>query len=183
MGARRVGLSAMMRRIGLAIGLALLSPSLLATTGSQSGNFEMRVLAAHNRERAGMGIAPMRWNEALARDAAIWGEHLARVGYLVHSSTDPRDPDPQGENLWAGTRGYYSLESMVGLWVAEKKNFRPGLFPANSRTGDLEDVGHYTQVVWRSSGEVGCALVRGRHDDFFVCRYAEGGNVIGEWPF
>lgn len=177
------GFSAAPWRALMALGLAVLSPSLLATTGAQSGNFEGRVLAAHNRERAALGIAPMRWNEALARDAAVWGDHLARIGYLVHSPDKPDDPDPQGENLWAGTRGYYSLESMVGLWVAEKRNFRPGIFPANSRTGDLEDVGHYTQVVWRSSGEVGCALVRGRSDDFFVCRYAEGGNVIGEWPF
>lgn len=179
----RVGLHQLLRRAALALGLAALSPALLATSGSQTLNFESRVLAAHNRERTMLGVAPLRWNPALARDAGAWAEHLTRVGYLVHYQEAPGDPDPEGENLWAGTRGYYNLESMVGLWAAEKKVFRPGIFPANSRTGDLEDVGHYTQMVWRSSQEVGCALAHGRNDDFLVCRYAEGGNVIGERPF
>ena len=53
-----------------------------------------------------------------------------KVGYLVHSDDDPADPDPQGENLWAGTRGYYGPEAMVGLWVEEKKDYKP----ASSRT-------------------------------------------------
>jgi len=171
-----------MARIVAATALAASSPALLATS-DRTGNFEARVLASHNRERAAVGVGPLRWNPALARDAAAWGQHLTKVGRLVHYQEAPDDMDPQGENLWAGTRGYYSLEAMTGLWIAEKRNFRTGVFPANSRTGDLEDVGHYTQLVWRSSGEVGCALVPGRSDDFLVCRYAEGGNVMGERPF
>lgn len=171
-----------LKRVALALGLAAAAPSLLATS-DPTGNLAARVLAAHNRERAALDIRPLRWNPTLAADAAAWGRHLAAVGRLVHYQEAPDDDDPQGENLWAGTKGHYGLEAMVGLWIAEKRNFRPGIFPANSRTGDLEDVGHYTQLVWRSSGEVGCALVHGRADDFFVCRYAEGGNVLGEAPF
>ncbi len=169
-------------RLALAVALVAASPMLVATT-TRTGNLESRVLAAHNRERATLGIAPLAWDAKLAEDAAAWGRHLTRVGRLVHYKEDPDDDDPQGENLWAGTRGYYNLESMVGLWIAEKKNFRDGVFPANTRTGRLDDVGHYTQLMWRSSGTVGCAVVTGRRDDFLVCRYAEGGNVIGERPF
>lgn len=165
-----------------ALALALLSPALIATS-TRTGNLEARILAAHNRERATLGVAPLKWDARLAADAAIWGRHLTKVGKLVHYQEDPEDTDPQGENLWAGTRGYYGLESMVGLWIVEKKHFRPGIFPANTTTGRLDDVGHYTQLMWRSSGEVGCAVVTGRQDDFLVCRYAEGGNVIGERPF
>ncbi len=58
----RFGLSSLVHRAALALGLAALSPALLATSGSQSLNFESRVLAAHNRERATLGIAPLRWN-------------------------------------------------------------------------------------------------------------------------
>ena len=90
---------------------------------------------------------------------------------------------PAGENLWAGTKGYYSLEDMVGLWIAEKKHFRDGVFPDNSNTRRLEDIAHYTQVMWRTSTDVGCAVAHGRYDDFLVCRYSEGGNVLGERPF
>ncbi len=146
-------------------------------------NLAERSLAAHNRERDALGIPALEWDEGLARDAEAWADRLVHVGHLVHSPDNPTDPDPQGENLWAGTSGYYSPESMVGLWVGEKRNFRPGIFPANSLTGQLEDVGHYTQLVWRSTRRVGCALAQGPRDEFLVCRYSEGGNVMGERPF
>lgn len=169
------------KRLGIAL-LACTAPLFQANV-DRVGNFEQRVLASHNRERAAAGVGSLRWDEDLAVDAALWAQHLTKVGYLTHSPSDPNDYDPQGENLWAGTAGHYSAESMVGLWIAEKSNFKPGIFPANSRTGNLEDIGHYTQLMWRSTGKVGCALAQGRGDEFMVCRYSEGGNVIGERPF
>ena len=166
-----------------ALAVALASPLAQGGVGLDS-NLHQRILPAHTRERAAVGVAPLAWSPALARDAQAWGEHLVRLGYLKHSEDDPADPDPEGENLWAGTRGYYGPEAMVGLWIAEKKNYIPGApTPDNSRTGDFEDVGHYTQVTWRSSKQVGCAVAHGASDDFLVCRYAEGGNVIGEKPY
>jgi hypothetical protein len=169
-------------RLVSALALALLSPLTQGATGVDN-NLAERLLASHNRERASLGIPPLAWNELLARDARLYARHLARLGYLEHSVDDPREVEPQGENLWAGTHGYYGPEQMVGLWTDEKKDFRPGIFPNNSLSGDLENVAHYTQVVWRSSRAVGCAVAHGREDDFLVCRYSEGGNVIGEQPF
>lgn len=168
---------------GAALAAIVAAAPLLQGAIDLTTNVEERLLAGHNRERAAMGVAPLVWNDALARDAERWGDHLARnVGHLVHYPDNPRDPDPQGENLWAGTRGYYGPEDMVGLWVAEKKDYKPGVFPDNSRSRNLENVAHYTQVIWRSSDAVGCAITRGRKDDFLVCRYSEGGNVLGERP-
>ena len=71
---------------------------------------------------------------------------------------------------------------MVGLWTAEKRDYKPGVFPNNSRSGDVEDVGHYTQLIWSNTGAVGCALARGQDEDFLVCRYSQAGNVLGERP-
>ena len=71
---------------------------------------------------------------------------------------------------------------MVGLWVAEKSDYRPGVFPNNSRSGDVEKVGHYTQVIWRTSHRVGCATALGREEEFLVCRYSDAGNVMGQRP-
>jgi uncharacterized protein YkwD len=148
-----------------------------------NSNLDGRILGCHNRERSSLDIPALAWDPALERDAELWARHLTAVGYLVHSPDEPANPDPEGENLWAGTRGYYGPEAMVGLWIAEKKDFVPGIFPHNSSTGDLEAIGHYTQVMWRSTKAVGCAVAHGRDDDFLVCRYSEGGNVIGEKPF
>jgi uncharacterized protein YkwD len=146
-------------------------------------NREARLLAAHNRERDAFGIPLLRWDTQLEASAARWGQHLKKVGKLVHYETEPDDEDPEGENLWAGTRGYYSPEAMVGLWVEEKKHFKPGRFPNNSRTGRVDDIGHYTQLMWRSTTHVGCAVTQNSREDFLVCRYSEGGNVLGERPF
>ena len=90
---------------------------------------------------------------------------------------------PQGENIWAGTKGYFGPEAMVDAWVREKKYFRPGVFPDNSTTGRSADVGHYTQLVWRATTEVGCAEASSTREDILVCRYAEAGNYRGEKPF
>lgn len=162
--------------------LAAMAPVLLGAVDMRTG-FAQRLLAAHNRERMARAVPPLAWNPLLARDASVWANHLAEIGRLVHSPDEPLDPDPEGENLWAGSRGYYAPEAMVGLWAAERRYYKPGLFPRNSITGRLEQVGHYTQLMWRSSRMVGCAIARGRRDDFLVCRYSEGGNVIGERPF
>lgn len=173
---------AKMMKLAGALVLALASPLVQGATGTDN-NLEERLLAGHNRERASLGIPPLAWNELLARDARLYAEELTRLGRLEHSADDPNEVEPQGENLWAGTRGYYGPEQMVGLWIDEKMDFKDGVFPNNSISGDLENVGHYTQVVWRSSHAVGCAIAHGREDDFLVCRYSEGGNVIGEKPF
>jgi hypothetical protein len=169
-------------KLGVAVLLGALAPLMQGSLGF-SANLEQRLLAAHNRERAQLGIRPLRWDSRLAAGAAQWGAYLARTGAFDHSPQALGDDDPVGENLFMGTHGYYGPEAMVGAWIDEKRLFRPGIFPDNSRTGSFEDVGHYTQLMWRSTGEVGCAVIANREDDFLVCRYAEPGNVEGERPF
>lgn len=137
-----------------------------------------RLLALHNRERAGAGAAPLQWDPRLAAAAAAYGPSLERRGRLAHSPPETRPG--QGENLWMGTSGAYDLEEMVGSWAAEKALFRPGLFPDVSTSGHGGDVAHYTQMVWRTTQRVGCALHPARQWDFLICRYAPPGNVVGQ---
>ena len=162
--------------------MVLAAPLLAGTTGRLT-SLDGRLLAAHNRERNEAGLRPMRWDTRLAADAAEWGDALAEIDDIEHSPDDPEDPDPQGENLWLGTTGYFSPEDMVGMWIEEKKHYRPGVFPANSRTGNLDDVGHYTQLMWRNTDRVGCALSKSPENEILVCRYLTAGNVEGERPF
>ena len=73
----------------------------------------------------------------------------------------------------------FAIEEMVGSWAAEKALFVPGTVPNVSRSGHFGDVGHYTQMIWRTTMRVGCALHRGRSDDYLICRYSPPGNVVG----
>jgi hypothetical protein len=169
-------------RISAAAALCLTLPLLAGATGRLS-SLDQRLLAAHNRERSEAGLPAMRWDPALAADAAEWGEQLAAIDEIEHSPDDPEDDDPQGENLWLGTSGHFTPEQMVGMWVEEKRHFVPKPIPFSSRTGNFDDVGHYTQVMWRDTGRVGCALANGEAHEILVCRYSQAGNVEGEQAF
>lgn len=164
-----------------AFALLIGAPAIISAQSARS-NFDERVLAGHNRERAALGLPLLHWRSDLASDARQWAEHLARTGRFEHSQDGP-GAEQQGENLWAGTRGFYPPEAMVALWLSEKRNFKIGVFPSNSVTGKVEDVGHYTQMVWRSSDAVGCALSQGATEDVLVCRYSAAGNVLGQFPY
>lgn len=148
--------------------------------GADDG-FASRLVARQNVERTHLGISPLTWDPALARSAQNWADQLAAQGAFYHAPEN--EAAPQGENLWAGTAGRFTPEAMIDAWVREKRFFRPGRFPGNSTTGRVGDVGHYTQIMWRATHSVGCALARGAREDVLVCRYSEAGNYEGEVPF
>jgi len=143
-----------------------------------AGSLSQILLAAHNRERSAVRAPMLRWDAQLAASAAVYAAELARRGELVHSSRASRPG--QGENLWMGTAGAYSPEQMVQSWVNERRLFRPGTFPNVSTSGSWSDVGHYTQMIWRSTTAVGCAIQRSGRWDVLVCRYSPTGNVRGQ---
>lgn len=142
-----------------------------------AADFAPRILAAHNAERMRVGAPLLRWSTRLAADAQLWAKHLGAARLFAHA---PEGKTPFGENLWMGTRGAYQYEEMVQSWVDERSAYRDGPFPNVSRTSNWEDVGHYTQLIWANTREVGCALVSSIDDDYLVCRYDPAGNWMGE---
>jgi uncharacterized protein YkwD len=152
--------------------------TLLLLTGSahaQTADISTEALAAQNAERALSSTKPLAWDPALAAAARVWADEISRSGSFEHD-----DLDEQGENLWKGAKGSTSVAAMIGAWIAEKKQFKSGIFPAVSKTGKWEDVGHYTQVVWPATTRVGCARSSGQGMDYLVCRYSPGGNMDGD---
>lgn len=162
---------------------ALLIAAVAFLPGMQgrTSNFEHRILSSHNHERQALGLPPLRWDDALAIRAQKWADRLAAEGKFEHSPNDAGEP-LEGENIWGGTAGSYRPEDMVDLWLAEKAHFVGGVFPANSRTGQVQDVSHYTQVVWRGTVAVGCGMSESRNEEIMVCRYSEPGNQLGVHP-
>jgi len=136
------------------------------------------VLTAHNSYRSAVGVPPLSWSTSLASDAQGWANQLAASGAFNHAQNTG-----QGENLARGTTGFVSPKSLVELWGAEQQFFKTGTFPNVSTTGDWTKVGHYTQMIWRNTTQVGCGLATGNGNDTLVCRYSPPGNVIGQVPF
>ena len=162
---------------GLALLGAIGASSPAAAQASFASQFPARVLAAHNAERARAGVPPLTWDNALGSAAAGYASQMALTGRFAHSDRSLRPGT--GENLWMGTHDAFSVEAMVGGWASEKRFFVPGTFPAVSRTGNWEDVGHYTQMIWPGSTRVGCAIRSSASNDYLVCRYSPAGNVMG----
>jgi Cysteine-rich secretory protein family len=141
--------------------------------------FIAAMLDRHNAFRSALQLAPLEWSPALASDALVYARHLADIDKGEH---DPNATGKEGENLWWGTTNAFSYGFMVDTWGGEKKSFREGVFP-DCRVNRSAVVGHYTQIVWRNTQAVGCALVSNAHNDYLVCRYSPPGNVIGQKPY
>ncbi|CAK0742319.1 hypothetical protein CCP3SC1AL1_1180001 [Gammaproteobacteria bacterium] len=68
----------------------------------------------------------------------------------------------------------------VTAWASEKKDYRYN----TNRCKSGEVCGHYTQVVWADSKEVGCAMqVCSNRDQIWVCNYSPTGNWEGKKPY
>ncbi|MFL6309918.1 MAG: CAP domain-containing protein, partial [Nitrososphaera sp.] len=145
-------------------------------TGSMSADWVNSILAVHNSERAAVGAPPLVWSDTLAASAQAWAEHLATMKEMVHSGP--------GENIagftWEdGPTAPYG----VSLWVNEKVNWHGGvLTPEN-----WYPTGHYTQMVWRNTQEVGCGTAPpgagGPSWSTLVCQYNPPGNYMGQAPY
>ena len=164
-------------KVSVTLAAAILLPAM--TDGPDP--VEERVLAAHNDERASLGSPALTWDPRLAAGAQIWADYLAVTGKFEHSP-DTADRPREGENIWGGTKHAFSPESMVDLWITEKVHYVDGVFPQNSRSGRVQDVSHYTQLIWKATTHVGCGIARGEQEEILVCRYSSPGNIIGQRP-
>jgi uncharacterized protein YkwD len=143
--------------------------------------FRAEMLRGHNDARRAVRQPPLRWNAELAADAQRYADTLARTRTFQHSR-EPRGTMPEGENLWMGSSGQFSYAEMIGSWIDERRWFRRAALPRFSTTGRWSDVGHYTQIIWHRTTDVGCAMAENRTDEYLVCRYTPPGNVYGRDP-
>jgi len=125
---------------------------------------------AHNRYRAKHCAAALSWSAKLAAVAQRWANSLRDRGCAFGHSGGS-----YGENLAAGTSGTLDAESVVKMWYDEVAQYR---FPDG---GFSMKTGHFTQVVWRGTTQVGCATSRCNGMDIFVCEYNPAGNWEGQY--
>jgi uncharacterized protein YkwD len=145
------------------------------------------ITAAHNQVRAmvqtATALPALTWSPALAATAAAWVAQCkdteAPTGLVDHNAGRSNGhPYYVGENIFASS-GSASGQQAVTSWAAEGANYNY----ANNTCAAGKVCGHYTQVVWRASTELGCALADCPSLQFkstIVCDYGPGGNSGGK---
>lgn len=147
------------------------------------------MVAAHNRWRAQVGVGELSYSSELEVSAQAWADHLKQTNQckMRHSVPEGR----YGENLyWAsaltwsdGRRELQKVpsEKPVDSWGSEKLDYS---YAKNScMPGKM--CGHYTQMVWKTSTKVGCAMAvcEDSKEQIWVCQYQPAGNWVGSKPY
>jgi len=110
------------------------------------------------------------WNDA----AAAFAQSYTEKCLWQHSGSD------YGENL-AGN--YDSPTSAIDGWASEDKMY------SYSSPGFTEDTGHFTQLVWKKTTSIGCAVTKCPDSTvkgvatgwFFACEYDPPGNYADNY--
>ncbi|MEA5468113.1 pathogenesis-related family 1 protein [Spirulina sp. 06S082] len=139
---------------------------------SQTGIEQM--LNTHNQWRQKVGVSPLQWSPDLANYAQEWANKLLRENKFEH-----RQNSPYGENLASASGQQLSPERVVNMWGDEVKDYNYN----NNSCKPNKMCGHYTQVVWNSTREVGCAVARNSDREVWVCNYNPPGNIVGRKPY
>ena len=150
-------------------------------TGNVSSDLVNTILSMHNSERAAVGVPALVWNDKLAAQAKAWAEHLATTGEFGHSTCCGAFRD-YGENV----AGYFTgIGQGVQLWIDEKNHYNGGPLPPDTPGSGPQAIGHYTQMVWRTTTSVGCGTASGSGHPFsiLVCQYSPPGNIFGQKPY
>ena len=145
--------------------------------GQISRSVEMKgMLEAHNKFRSEIGVNKLEWSNRLAKNALKWANILKKKcsNNLKHSPKKYRKGF--GENLALYINQTVEASDVVEYWATEKECFN---FATKKCVNNCL-CGHYTQIIWRNTTEVGCAVVQCEDKQIWVCQYSPAGNWVGE---
>ncbi|CAH8865121.1 unnamed protein product [Trichobilharzia szidati] len=164
--------------------------SLLLSCIDAEMNQEMRdkFLTLHNNAResvrngllsgqpAAIFMKPLKYNLELEEKAQKLSDQC-RVGHDTAAERNVSSFSYVGQN-WAGAG---NIEVGFNLWLNEYKGY--DFITGKCR---IRRCGHYTQVVWQRTTDVGCGVTA--CPDFpyalsIVCNYGPGGNYVGRYPY
>lgn len=130
------------------------------------------MLELHNRLRAAHNEAPLVWSSELAAEAQRWADHLLHGSTLAHGGDKGH-----GQNLFFISGLRTTPEFVFEQWASEASDYNRSANTCSNMCG------HYTQIVWRNTKQVGCAIARAGSQEVWVCDYDPPGNVVGKRPY
>lgn len=132
------------------------------------------LLERHNFWRSEVGVTDIKYSNELAEVANSWAIEIKKQGCVFK-----RSENAYGENMFKGTVGETTIGDAVDSWGAEKQYYD---IKKNKCESD-EICGHYTQIVWKNTTDIGCAKTICDGSVIWICNYNPPGNYVGQKPF
>lgn len=172
---------------GVMILLGMLSQGAGGQSSIEQATLRNILLSKHNSYRTTHHSPALTLNNSLNSTAESWAKQIATTGAFVHSSSNQRNG--AGENLYV----FYTTASIATDTLANNavKSWYDEVAKYNyANPGFATSTGHFTQVVWKNSTQLGCGAAEGtktlngtQYKAFYVvCHYAPAGNVLGQFP-
>jgi len=141
-------------------------------------------LIVQNTARQAVGVSALTWNNNAAVQAQQWANQLAQQN---NCNMQHGDSQGYGQNM-AWNAGLMTPEQAAQMWVNERDHYTLSEFDApqasGCSTGNWDDCGHYTQLVWKATTSVGCGGQQCSNGaTIIVCDYYPAGNVVGQSPY
>jgi len=143
-----------------------------ADTGPiQLPKYRQELLRLQNTKRSQHGVSDLVISENLNSVAQEWAEHLAKNNMMQH-----RPRSQYGENIFMGynSSGTIPANQPIDSWYSEIKQYdydRPST-----------SCGHFTQMVWKDSKEVGFGCATSKNETVYVvANYFPAGNMVGKF--
>ncbi len=165
-------------------GTAVPTANLAGNTGSKLDAAQAQQLVNyHNQKRKEVGTGPVTWSPKIAQFAQGRADTIARTKNFSHL---PQGQNPYGENLAqggssGGVSGFTVVSACDG-WYAEKAKIPKGSRVMTTAIFN-RGVGHYTQMIWKDSTQIGAGIAHFQQNGFamtvVVCCYNPPGNFIG----
>uniref|UniRef100_A0A3Q3VW71 ShKT domain-containing protein n=1 Tax=Mola mola TaxID=94237 RepID=A0A3Q3VW71_MOLML len=145
---------------------------------------QSEIVNKHNEFRRSVqppasNMLKMSWNSEAAANAQAWADQCI----MDHSPKSDRritNLNKCGENV-ASSGNRISWSEVIQGWYNEAKDWRYGVGSINGKT-----VGHFTQVVWYNSHEIGCGMAYCPNSEnlyHYVCQYCPPGNYQHTQPY
>ena len=171
-----------MNKILLSILLVFVSCGNLRKTADWNfDTFHKELVARHNELRKKHAASALTTLKALTTLCQKTVDNCKSIGGLQHGNLNMDDGTRVGQNLYLSSWAPTGTQ-VADSWYSENVDY-------NYSTGKAKTanavVGHFTQLVWKGSKQIGCAVAvgpwQGYQNSYYVgCDYLPAGNYIGQ---